>query len=120
MDTFPAKRPRFIFAVCLALSVTGIFTFAAVPDLAAFDFWKNKLTDGSIASANADYTIDRFAKFTSKTRGDSTLLSRRFAYNIPFLGTLCACMGVSVLVIKTAQPNKAPGSQSMPLLNLRI
>jgi hypothetical protein len=120
MDTFPAKRPRFIFAVCLVLSVIGIFAFAATPDLAAFDLWKNKLIDGSIADANADYTIDRFAKFTSKTRGDSTLPSRKSAYNITFLGTPCACIGVSLLAIKAAQPNKATNSQNTPLLKLRI
>jgi hypothetical protein len=120
MKFFPARRPRFIFAICLALSVMGVFAFAATPDLAGFDFLKNKLIDGSVISANTDYTIDRFAEFKNKTKGDSTLSLRRSAYFILLFGRLCVGIAASVLVIKVARPIKAPNSKSTLLLKLRI
>jgi hypothetical protein len=116
----PARRPRFIFAICLVLSVMGVFAFAATPDIAGFDFLKNKLIDGSVISANTDYTIDRFAEFKNKTKGDSTLSLRRSAYFILLFGRLCVGIAASVLVIRVARPIKAPSSKSTLLLKLRI
>jgi hypothetical protein len=120
MNFFPAQKPRFIFVICLVLSVIGVFTFAATPDLTGFDFWKSKLIDGSVISANVDYTVDRFTEFKSKTRGDLTLSLRKSACFILFCGTLCAGIAASVLAIKAAKPIKVPNSKGTLLLKLRI
>jgi hypothetical protein len=120
MNFFSVQRPRFSFVICLALSVTGVFSLVAMPDLTAFDFWKNKFIDGSVIKANTDYTIDCFAELRSKTRGDSTLPLRRSAHGILFLRTLCACVMTSLLVIKAAKPDNAPHRQNTLLLKLRI
>jgi hypothetical protein len=120
MNFYSAQRPRFIFVICLALSVTGVFSLAAMPDLTAFDFWKNKFIDASVIKANAGYTIDCFAELRSKTKGEPTLPSRKSAYGILFLRTLCACAMISLLVIKAVKPAKAPHRQSTLLLKLRI
>jgi hypothetical protein len=121
MGLFPAQRPRFIFAAYLALSVLGVFTFAATPDITAFDFWKSKpITDGSVSSMDADYAIDCLAEYSAKTRGYLTLSSRKSTYSISFFGILCASIVTSLLVIKAAKPAKAPNNKGTLLLKLRI
>ncbi|MDR1094849.1 MAG: hypothetical protein LBL31_00490 [Spirochaetaceae bacterium] len=121
MGLFAAQRLRFIFAVYLALSVLGVFTFAAVPDIAAFDFWKTEpMTDGSISSMDADYTIDCFAEYNVKARGQSPLSSRKSAHVMTFFGTLRAGIDTSLIAMKIAKPVKVPSSKSTLLLKLRI
>jgi hypothetical protein len=96
----------------------GVFTFETTQELVGFDFWKSK-PDGSVISAGADYAINCFAEYT-KTRGYSTLSSRKSTQTITFFGTLCAGIAVSLLAIKAAKPVKAPNSKSTLLLKLRI
>jgi hypothetical protein len=122
MGFFAAQRPRFIFVVYLALSVMGIFTFAAAADLPAFDFWKSKpAIDGSIVNADADYATGCLAEYISvKARGCSFLPSRKSMHIITFFGTLCAGIITSFSVTKIAKPIKAPNGKNTFLLNLRI
>jgi hypothetical protein len=121
MNFFPAQRPHFIFAAYLVLSVIGVFTFTATPELTAFDFWKNKpITDGSVISMNANYSLDCLAEYSVKARVYSTHPSRKSTQIILFFGVLCTGIAVSVLVIKAAKPTKAPNSKSTLLLKLRI
>jgi hypothetical protein len=121
MGFFPAQRLRFIFVAYLALSVMGKFTLAAVDDLAAFDFWKsNPITDGSIISMDVDYAIGCFTEYTAKTRGYSSLPSRKFMRTIAFFGMLYTGIITSCSGIKIAQPIKAPDSKNTLLLKLRL
>ncbi|MDR1230399.1 MAG: hypothetical protein LBK61_03235 [Spirochaetaceae bacterium] len=121
MDLFPAQRLRFIFAAYLALSVLGVFIFAAAPDVTVLDFWKSKpVTDGAVSSMDADYAVDCLVQYSAKTRGHTTLSSRKSAHSITFFGTLCAGIAASLFVTKAAKPAKAPNSKSTLLLKLRI
>jgi hypothetical protein len=118
MGFFPAKRPRFIFVACLALSVMGTFTFAAA-DLPAFDFLEsNPLTGGSITNMEADYTIDCLP--TVRTRGCASLPLRKSTHIITHSGILCAGIDTLYSVIKSAQPAKTPNGKNTILLKLRI
>jgi hypothetical protein len=118
MGLFPAKGLRFIFVACLALSVTGTFTFAAT-DLPSFDFQESSpITDGSITGADADYAIDCLAEYTFRVRGCASLPSRKSMYAA--LGTLCAGIAASFSIIKIPRPTKAPDSKNAILLKLRI
>jgi hypothetical protein len=122
MGFFAAQRPRFIFVVYLALSVMGIFTFAAAADLPTFDFWKsNPAIDGSITSADTDYTTGCLAEYISvKIRGCSFLPSRKSMHIITFLGTLYAGIITLFLITKITKPIRAPNSKNTFLLKLRI
>jgi hypothetical protein len=116
----PAKRPRFIFVACLALSVMGTFTLAAA-DLPAFDLWENKpATGGSITNVDADYAIDCLAEYTVKLRGGASLPSRKSTRAITLFGTLYAGPVAFPPVIMKARPAEAPGRNNTILLKLRI
>jgi hypothetical protein len=116
---FSAQRPRFVFVVCLVLSVMGTFTFAVATDIPAFDFWKSGPTGGgSVAGADADYTIDRLAEWQG--RGYFYSSSRRSTYIITPFGTLSVGIIALFLVIKIAKPTKAPNSKNTLLFKLRI
>ncbi|MDR0374998.1 MAG: hypothetical protein LBH85_04665 [Treponema sp.] len=118
---FWAQRPRFIFVVCLALSVMGTFTFASRADIPTFGFWKSSpIPGGFITSADADYTIDCLAEYPVKTRGYASLPSRKSTYITTPFGTLYAGIIASFSIIKIANPIKAPNSKNTILLKLRI
>ncbi|MDR0640042.1 MAG: hypothetical protein LBG27_14300 [Spirochaetaceae bacterium] len=121
MGLFPAQRPRFVFVVFLALSVMGTFTFAVRADIPAFDFWKGgPIEGGSIASVDADYTIDCLAEYTGKVRGYLYAPSRKSTHVITPFGSLFAGIIPLSSVIKTAKPTKVPNSKDTILLKLRI
>jgi hypothetical protein len=120
MGFFPVKRPRFILAACLVLSVMGMFTFAAA-DLPALDSWESKpITGVSIAGVDMDYTIDCLAEYTVRARGYTSLPSRKSTHIITPFRTPYAGIIASFSVMKMTQPAKAPNSKNTILLKLRI
>jgi hypothetical protein len=120
MGFFPAQRPHPIFVVCLALSVMGTFTFAAA-DFSAFEVWKSEsIIGGPAATVNTDYAINCLAECTAKTRGCSSLPSRKSTHIITLFGTPYAGIADSFSLAKSAQPIKAPNSKNTILLKLRI
>jgi hypothetical protein len=121
MGFFPVKRPPFVLAACLALSVIGTFTAA---DIAAFDFREKKpAVGGSLTSADADCdTIYCLAGCTVKAGRCAFLPSRKSMRIIaitPF-GTLCAGIVALFSVMKLRQTVNMPDGKDTILLKLRI
>jgi hypothetical protein len=98
----------------------GAFTFAALPDIAAFGFLKgNPITDGAVTRANAAYTIDCLAGLAG-IRDISSLHSRKPTQIITLFGIFCAGIVGVFSALKIAKPNKTINAKNIPLFKLRI
>ena len=117
MGFFLVKKPRFIFVVFLALSVTSAFTSAAA-DIPSLDFREGKQgTGGSITNIDAGYTIDCLP--AARTTWAS-LPSRKSARFITPFGTFYADIVIPFSIIKITQPTKTLNAKNTILLKLRI
>jgi hypothetical protein len=115
MGLFAETKPRFIFAVCFALSVMGAFSFAGIPASGFREYWP--LTDA--AAIDADYALDR-TEYAAKTRGYSSLLSRKPAHIIIPAAAFCAGIASSFTAISIFRSSGAPAIKNAILIKLRI